>query len=105
VGALRADLRKRRAEQLATVTPEDWLEPWCVQFFARIDAQLAALERDGAALKKRCNPSLAEVQAAIAAYRAELEEAKTIAIGALVVTGRHESALKGYKAALRRMRR
>jgi hypothetical protein len=41
------------------------------RYFSKIEAQLAALERDGAALKKRCDPSLAEIQAAVQRYGVE----------------------------------
>src|SRR5262249_40025676 len=96
----RAALRKHRAEQWAEAQSCDDKE-LVSAFFAQIDADLAALERDIAVVEKHCTATAAD---AIKEHEQALKDAEATALGALLYVARHESAHKACKAALRRLR-
>ena len=54
-----------------------------------IDAALARIQKDGAAIKKHCSASPAETQAAIRRYKKQLDAAETLALG--VAFGVHQA--------------
>ena len=99
----RAALRKHRAEQWAEAQSCDDKE-LVAAFFAQIDADLAALERDIAVVEKHCTATAAEIRAAIKEHEQALKDAGATALGALLYVARHESAHRACKAALRRLR-
>ena len=63
---------------------------------AKIETDLAAIQRDGAVIKKHCSATPAQVQAAIKAYQQKLDDAEARAVGA-------EYMLNDAKAKLRRL--
>jgi hypothetical protein len=69
---------------------------------AQVDAALAAIQRDGAVIKKHCSATPEEIQAAIQAYRERQRNAQYLVIG-LEFAGKEQ--LKEAKAALRRLSR
>jgi chromosome segregation ATPase len=68
--------------------------------FAKVEASLAAVEKEGAIIKKHCTASPDEIQAAIRAYKTELRDAEALVFG-LELAANDE--LKRAKAALRRL--
>jgi len=48
---------------------------------ARIDADLARIQKDGPVIKKHCTATAAEVQAAIRKFKEELEQSDALATG------------------------
>jgi hypothetical protein len=69
---------------------------------AQVYAALAAIQRDGAVIKKHCSVTPEEIQAAIQAYRERQRNAQYLVIG-LEFAGKEQ--LKEAKAALRRLSR
>jgi len=67
---------------------------------AKVEASLAAIEKDGIIIKKHCTASPDEIQAAIRAYKTELRDAEALVFG-LELAANDE--LKRAKAALRRL--
>jgi hypothetical protein len=67
---------------------------------AKVEASLAAIEKDGIIIKKHCTASPDEIQAAIWAYKTELRDAEALVFG-LELAANDE--LKRAKAALRRL--
>jgi hypothetical protein len=63
---------------------------------AKVEVALAAIQKDGAAIKKHCNASPDEVQAAIRAFKEKLHEAEAMSLGL-------EFGFKEAKAKLRRL--
>jgi hypothetical protein len=49
---------------------------------AKVDGALAAIARDGVVIKKHCTATSDEIQAAIRAYKEELQNAEALALGA-----------------------
>jgi hypothetical protein len=67
---------------------------------AKIDADLAVIQRDGVVIKRHCSASADEVQAAINAFKEKLDRAETMALG---LEYAHRHAMKEAKAKLRRL--
>jgi hypothetical protein len=67
---------------------------------ATIEADLAAIQKDGAAIKRHCSATADEVQAAIRAYKQKLRDAEVLALGMQFV---QQGQLKEAKAKLRRL--
>jgi hypothetical protein len=68
---------------------------------AKVEASLAAIEKDGIIIKKHCTASPDEIQAAIRAYKTELRDAEALVFG-LEFAARNDE-LKRARAALRRL--
>jgi chromosome segregation ATPase len=68
---------------------------------AKVEASLAAIEKDGIIIKKHCAASPDEIQAAIRAYKTELRDAEALVFG-LEFAARNDE-LKRARAALRRL--
>ncbi len=64
-----------------------------------VDAALARIQKDGGAIKKHCDASPAEVQAAIRRYKKQLDDAETMILGAAFYFDR----VKQAKRELRRL--
>jgi hypothetical protein len=47
----------------------------------KVEASLAAIEKEGAIIKKHCTASSDEIQAAIRAYKTELRDAEALVFG------------------------
>jgi hypothetical protein len=100
-----------KTKGVASVLDEDdeWLQtrtPASLQreLIQRIDAQLPEVDAELRILKRHCPANAEQISAAIEAYRRELETALAMAMGAILVTGQHETAAKKAKATLKRMR-
>ena len=48
---------------------------------ARVEAEIAAIQKDGVVIKKHCSATPNEVQAAIRSYKQKLEEAEASVLG------------------------
>jgi hypothetical protein len=66
----------------------------------KIEADLAVIQKDGAALKRHCSAAPDEVQAAIRAYKQKLHDAECLVMGLDYV---RQQSLKEAKAKLRRL--
>jgi chromosome segregation ATPase len=69
--------------------------------FAKVEASLATIEKEGIIIKKHCTASPDEIQAAIRAYKTELKDAEALVFG-LELAARNDE-LKRARAALRRL--
>jgi hypothetical protein len=98
-------LRKHRDEQRAEEPlPNGGDDEIAVEYFAKIDDDLAAMENEISIIKKHCSAAPDEIQAAIAAHKIALDDALAMATGSFMYACRHANAHKTYKAKLRRMR-
>ena len=70
-----------------------------------VENQLATIERDGAIIKKYCNATSEEVEAAIAAYKTKHRDAEALVLGMEFATRRSLPGLQEAKAKLRRLER
>jgi hypothetical protein len=67
---------------------------------ARIERDLAAIQKDGVSIKKHCTATPDEIQAAIKAHEKERRDAEALVLGIEVVT---QGQLRKAKAAFRRL--
>jgi hypothetical protein len=67
---------------------------------AKVESDLAAIQKDGAVIKKHCSATPDEVQAAIRAFKEKFHEAEAMSLG--MEFGLREQ-LKEVKAKLRRL--
>jgi hypothetical protein len=67
---------------------------------ARIEADLVAIQKDGAVIKRHCRAKPSEVQAAIRAYKQKLQEAQNLVLGMKYALTMN---VKEAKARLRRL--
>jgi hypothetical protein len=74
------------------------------RMLAWIDERLAAIRREQAVLRKHCDATPKQMQAAIRTYKRKLDDTVKAAMGAVFVAAQHDKALKAYKAKVRRMR-
>ncbi len=59
-----------------------------------MDADLARIQNDGAVIRKHCDASPTEVQAAIRKYKKKLEEADLVVLGAEFFLDQHKRDLR-----------
>jgi hypothetical protein len=71
---------------------------WLVTRITKIEADLAVIHKDGVAIKKHCNASPDEIQAAIRTFKAKLHDAECLKLGM-------EFALTERSSKLRRLSR
>lgn len=69
---------------------------------AKIEADLATIQRDGAAIRKHCTATGAEIQAAIRAFKQRYRDADSLVLGMEFV---QREQLRKAKAKLRRLSR
>ena len=62
----------------------------------KADATLARIQKDGVAIKKHCEASANEIQAAIRQYEKELNDAELMALGAGFYRDQAKQALRGF---------
>jgi chromosome segregation ATPase len=67
---------------------------------AKVEADLASIQKDGAIIKKHCSATPDEIQAAVRAYKKELDDAECMVLG---LEYGLRVQLKEAKAKLRRM--
>jgi hypothetical protein len=67
---------------------------------ATIEADLAAIQKDGVVIKKHCSATSDEIQAAVHAYKQKLKDAEALALGMEYIQGQ---GIKEAKAKLRRL--
>jgi hypothetical protein len=67
---------------------------------SKVERDLAAIQRDGAAIKKHCTATAAEIQTAIKAHKREQYDAKCLALG---VEYALKERIREAKAKLRRL--
>ncbi len=65
-----------------------------LQRSGKVESDLARIQKDGAVLKKHCDASDNEIQAAIKKYKGELERAETLVVGAEYMFDRARDELK-----------
>jgi hypothetical protein len=67
---------------------------------SKVERDLAAIQRDGAVIKKHCTATAEEIQTAIKAHKREQHDAECLALGMEFV---HKEQIKRAKAKLRRL--
>ncbi len=67
---------------------------------ATVEADLAAIQKDGVVIKRRCSATPDEIQAAIRAYKQKLDDAEALAAG---MEYAQQVGIKEAKAKLRRL--
>jgi len=76
---------------------------WVLKRQAQVEAALAAIQRDGAVIKKHCSATPEEIQVAIRAYQKRHHDAQCLVLGMEAAQGAHGWRLKEAKASLRRL--
>ena len=103
----REDRQRFRDEQWANLSAHDRdvNADWLAEYFAKLDAELAALDRELAVIDAHCEATPDQIQAAYRAYKKRLDDAIAATTGALLRAWEHQDGAKAAKAALRRLRR
>jgi hypothetical protein len=101
-----ADLRKHRDSQWAEVQASNEYEPdFVAEYFAELDADLAAIDKEISTLEKHCRATPGKIRAAIREHEEALNNVVVVAMGSLLDAWGRQDAHKAAKAALRRLRR
>ena len=98
----RANLQKHREEQWVEAQSGKYSKKLVAWFFARIDADLSAMEKKLAVIAKHCTATADEIQAAIEEHKRALHDAECLVSGMAFINGMR---LQEAKANLRRLRR
>jgi hypothetical protein len=94
------------AEQrtVAATAPDDYDAKLVARYFAKLDAKLAAIEREIEVLSAHCTASEDEIQAAAKEHQRALEDAQAAALGALFYEWKIKKDRRALAVELRRLR-
>jgi hypothetical protein len=93
------------AQMLSDFNTVDALGDLLADFFAELDADLAAIDKEISTLEKHCTATAAEIRGAIKEHKKALDDAEAVEVGSLFYVWKHRDAHKAAKTALRRLRR